>query len=304
MKSKHLLLFACLLNFACTNEPKHPEKETIEPIPESTPVEADPPESETTTIVPKEMVPVNKEDIYGLYVGSFEALDYKENKKPSYSNKITISIDSMTSHVAYGHSIVAGNQRPFKGTYEKTGVKFDLEVQEPGDDRYDGTFSFSVFSDTKKLAGYWWANDEKLAVTKREYFLEKRSFEYDPNLNLPEDVIFGDQLYNTYDEDTNEGEMITDIVLQFNASNTELKKEAIENMFQGDLEVIRNAIYARHGYSFKNRRMRYVFDRYVDWYIPLKTNILADLTDLEKQNIDLLKRYEKHAEKYYDSFGR
>ena len=50
--------------------------------------------------------------------------------------------------------------------------------------------------------------------------------------------------------------------------------------------------------------MRYIFDDYVDWYMPVKTNILADLTDLEKQNIDLLKRYENHAEKYYDVFGR
>jgi hypothetical protein len=74
-------------------------------------------------------------------------------------------------------------------------------------------------------------------------------------------------------------------------------------MYKGDLEIIRNAIYARHGYSFKNRKMRYVFDQ-IDWYNPVHVDIRSDLTDLEKKNIDLLKRYEGHAVTYYDSFGR
>ena len=75
-------------------------------------------------------------------------------------------------------------------------------------------------------------------------------------------------------------------------------------MYQGDLEVMRNSIYARHGYSFRNRRMRFLFDQLVDWYMPVSVNITGELTDLEKKNIDLLKRYEAHAEKYYDVFGR
>ena len=111
-------------------------------------------------------------------------------------------------------------------------------------------------------------------------------------------------LYDNKNEfDDYEGEMLTEDVMTFNASNTALKKEDLENMYKGDLEVMRNAIYARHGYSFKNRKMRYVFDQ-IDWYIPVHTDVRSDLTDLEKKNIDLLKRYEGHAEAYYDSFGR
>jgi hypothetical protein len=67
---------------------------------------------------------------------------------------------------------------------------------------------------------------------------------------------------------------------------------------------MRNAIYARHGYSFKNRQMRYFFDNFVDWYVPVSTNVQPQLTKLETANIALIKRYEKHAEKYYDSYGR
>lgn len=50
--------------------------------------------------------------------------------------------------------------------------------------------------------------------------------------------------------------------------------------------------------------MRYLFDRTVDWYMPVSTNISQQFTSLERKNIDLLKRYEEHAASYYDAFGR
>ena len=68
--------------------------------------------------------------------------------------------------------------------------------------------------------------------------------------------------------------------------------------------MIRNAIFARHGYSFKNRKMRYFIDQLVNWYMPVSTDIRDELTELELANIDLLKRYEEHRERYYDAFGR
>jgi hypothetical protein len=111
-------------------------------------------------------------------------------------------------------------------------------------------------------------------------------------------------IYGTYDRETGESEMLTGDAARFNASTHRLKKSELENLYAADLEVIRNAIYARHGYSFKNRRMRYIFDSYVDWYMPVSTDIRAELTELEKANIELLKRYEQHAEHYYDVFGR
>jgi hypothetical protein len=75
-------------------------------------------------------------------------------------------------------------------------------------------------------------------------------------------------------------------------------------MYKADLEVLRNSIYARHGYSFKNPRMRTMFDQLVPWYMPVATDVTSQLTAVEKQNIALIKRYETHASKYYDSFGR
>jgi hypothetical protein len=238
-----------------------------------------------------------------IYVGDFVAAVYKQVKEMTSVNRITISIDEMVNGKIKGHSIVAGNNRPFEGTYAEDRGAFACEVKEPGDDKYDGAFSFVLKPDSQIIRGTWTANDKGLAVSARTYYLKQSTFRYDPQLQV--DSTFVEQtLYNkTLDEDS-EFERISDGILKVNASAQELRKEDIENLYKGDLEIVRNAIYARHGYSFKNRRMRYLFDKFVAWYIPLSTDVSKELTALELKNIELIKRYEKHAENYYDSYGR
>lgn len=253
--------------------------------------------------------------LLGFYVGKFRAEKYNPNKKPSYSNKINISINHIKEDSIFGHSVVAGNARPFQGIIN--GNTFEVKAFEPGDDKYDGVFEFSIHSSGETLKGSWIANDAKLAVTERKYELSKRKFLYDPDRKLfelgnheeDEDEYYGNvfaELYNNDDSkiDGPESEYATIQAIKINASNTLLTNKELENLYQGDLEIIRNAIYARHGYSFKNRRMRYFFDSRINWYIPMSTDIRTQLTDLEKKNIDLIKRYEQHAERYYDYFGR
>lgn len=231
----------------------------------------------------------------------FVAQEFDENKPYTYQNKITLCIDSLSADEVFGHTVVAGNARPFRGAYTRSGSGYQLTGAEPGDDRYDGVFRFWTAEDGK-LTGTWKANDNSLAVVERSYELEKRVFSYNPNLALPSSVGW-DMLYDAANELAGEGEFLTEAVTQFNPSAQELRSADIENMYRGDLEVMRNSIYARHGYSFKNRKMRYVFDQ-VDWYMPVSADIRMNLTALEKRNIDLIKRYEEHAEQYYDSFGR
>lgn len=266
------------------------EASQVEEIPEE--VEAEP-----------ELAPSEANPLLGYYVGTFYGVDVDFDKNPAVSNKITIAIDSIREEELFGHSVVAGNNRPFSGPIRQEGDDITVEAKEPGDDRYDGVFTFTLSPATNTVAGTWQANNKKLAVSKREYDLKKRTFSYDPSLALPEDVSWS-QLYEKHPKFEDKEESLTEDVLAFNASNEELKKEDIENMYKGDLEVMRNAIYARHGYSFKNRKMRFIFDSAVDWYMPVSTDIRDDLTDLEQKNIDLLKRYEEHAGRYYDVFGR
>ena len=90
---------------------------------------------------------------------------------------------------------------------------------------------------------------------------------------------------------------------KYNASADVITKVQAANLKKADLFVLRNAIYARHGYSFKKPQLRMYFDQQ-SWYIPVSTDVRNELTGVEKKNIALLMRYEKNAKEYYDVFGR
>lgn len=207
-------------------------------------------------------------ELMGTYTGMFLPIDGQ-----GQTNKITISINEMQSNGdALGHSIVAGNNRPFKGTYKKDGENYVFSVSEPGDDKYDGKFEFSIIPATKKMTGRWNPNDKKLK--SKTYNLDRRDFKYDPKA--------GDSPY---------------------LSERVLSEEEVANSVKSELRLMRNEIYARHGYAFKMKDMRAQFEN-KDWYMPTNTDVRGMLTEIEKKNVDLIKRYEKYAAEYYDSFGR
>jgi len=229
-------------------------------------------------------------------------------------NKINISIDEIKDSIVIGHSVVAGNDRPFKGTVKKENDdQYAFKVKEPGDHRYDGEFAFTISKG--QLIGKWTAYKE-IDIKKRKYMLERRKFAYDPTINLERSKEYVDwnKVIATKERveiEENEFEewisrefaTATNLIYKINASNTVLTKSEVENLKKGDLTIIRNTIYARHGYSFKNRPLRVFFDAQ-SWYIPVHTNIKKDFTELEKDNIQLLLKYEKNAAEYYDRFGR
>ena len=276
--------------------------------------------TETTLSVDKAPpVPANANPLYGFWVGMFdedinaqpENLDETIDEMDYYStsNKINISIDQINGNKVEGHTVVAGNQRPFSGTYEfKDGIHY-FEASEPGDDKFDGQFKFYIKHDT--LFGKW-KSFKKIKVSSRTYALVKRNFKYDPNIALEEDKeTFVDWMktknVKIKEEETEyfitEYASATNKIYTINASNTELTKEQVANLKRGDIYIIRNTIYARHGYSFKKKPLRQFFD-FQDWYIPVYADIKTDLTEIEKKNIELLLRYEKNAAEYYDTFGR
>ena len=72
--------------------------------------------------------------ILGSYVGAFG------------DNKITLLITKVAGGAISGRSIVGGNDRPFDGTYSLDNASYVVSAREPGDNKYDGVFSFSVAS--------------------------------------------------------------------------------------------------------------------------------------------------------------
>lgn len=303
MKTKFLLLFVMMLFIVSCGKKQEQVSNTSGNTTNSGSTN-----NETKTNVSKTENKSESSPAIGSYTGGFTASVYNDKKDYVYENRITIFIDSLSGEIMYGRSIVAGNNRPFAGRYTKEGSNVKAEVSEPGNDKYDGKFNFTIKIDEANtneiyLEGKWIANDKKLDVTERTYNLYKKDFAYDPHNELPENIQWA-ELYGSNPKFPDQIEQLTAEVTKYNGSTTELKKEDLQNLYKGDLEIIRNAIYARHGYSFKNRRVRFIFDQFVPWYMPVSTDVRNELTDLEKKNIDLIKRFEEHAEKYYDEYGR
>jgi hypothetical protein len=245
-------------------------------------------------------------ELYGSWVGDFIAKDYVSKGNYSYSNKITIQIKKITKNGVVAQSIVAGNVRPLSG--KMTGTQHFL-LSEPGDNKFDGKFDFTFQNDS--LIGTWTANDKKLTVRSRTFRLAQKKFVYDPKLAMPTDSDYFDS-YNvkivkkkvgseTYIRDYYR--FASEHVSTLNASTDIMVEDTLKNLKKLDLEIIRNAIYARHGYTFKEMAVRQFFDP-VEWYVPVSDYVENQLTPLEKENIIKLKRFEKYAEDNYDTFGR
>jgi len=270
--------------------------------------------SNTEKIEETNKVLINK--FNGFWVGYFlKDMPENDQEKNLYvdegfmwerENKINISIDKIEEGIVTGHSVVAGNDRPFTGTIKDSNGIYSFILKEPGDDKYDGTFNFTIRDSV--LEGTWTAF-KKIDIPKRKYSLKRKTFQYNPDIKLEikNSYVNWEKSKKYYEKEleefSSEFATATDKIYQLNASNKLLTKADVQNLKKGDLLIIRNTIYARHGYSFKNRPLRVFFDAQ-EWYIPVFADIKANFTDIEKKNIELLLRYEKNAKEYYDYFGR
>ncbi|MFN0031102.1 MAG: YARHG domain-containing protein, partial [Flavobacteriales bacterium] len=265
----------------------------------------------------------DEDDLIGNWVGMFyphdslwslpeyESMLMDESEDVAQSEKINLCIDSLNGDAVFGHTVLNGLSRPFSGTYYKGGNKYYFKVNEPGNHPYDGSFNFHIAEEDSVITGEWHSFN-KVQIPAKQFELKKKIFAYDPDLALEEWSQYADYNKTRTEKHTDpeygdwEQEQVaasTGEALLLNASNTLLTKEQVENMVKADLFVIRNSIYARHGYSFKYPALRYFFSSQ-SWYVPVQTDVRHELTDLEIQNIDLLLRYEQHAKEYYDHFGR
>ncbi len=194
---------------------------------------------------------------------------------PFGDNKITILITKNSNDSIQGTSIVGGNDRPFVGTYTITNAVYKIIAKEPGDNKYDGIFTMTL-DNTKPtaLSGTWKPYQQNAHEGQKVFSLQRLSFTYNPTVG------------------------------QFTEASTRLLKEAdVENLSKLELQDIRNTIFARHGYCFKKPEFRQQFET-EPWYIPNTTDVTKYLTELEKKNISLIKKYEKYADEFGDDFGR
>lgn len=65
--------------------------------------------------------------------------------------------------------------------------------------------------------------------------------------------------------------------------------DILGNFDNKELRIIRNEIFARHGYKFKTTEMKTYFESQ-DWYSGFYDDVNGKLTDLEKLNVQLIKK--------------
>ena len=75
----------------------------------------------------------------------------------------------------------------------------------------------------------------------------------------------------------------------------ELEETELHDYNKETLRIMRNWIFAKHGRKFKSKDLQEFFSQF-DWYKPKNTNISGNLTKIEKENIEILKKAEKNAE--------
>jgi hypothetical protein len=198
----------------------------------------------------------------GSYVGDFG------------KNMINITIFEMANGKAAGYSVCAGNFRQITGTYDLADDgHYDFIMEEPGDDKYDGTFKFTVRMDNEiSISGNWTPFND--AQKSKEYTLNQR--------------------YDVYDKSVGKYPQ---------ASQRELTDDDLNNLLEEELTEMRNEIYARHGYSFKNKDWRYHFEA-LNWYMPTGIDVREKLSDIEVDNISMIYEYESYFQDYYDDYGR
>lgn len=268
MKNLWIVTVICLLA-ACGQKKETPVQETAAETPVMRPVKNDArkigPEKPTEQTHIEEAIEKLEANAgqpgVGYWVGMFG------------KNKINIAIAEVKDGKALGYTVCAGNFRPVTGTVTTGEDLYQLVLDEPGTDQYDGHFIFALNLKTDSLEGTW-TPFKKGVVGDKTFALRKVAYTYNPENGM------------------------------FPESSTRLLEDAdVSNLREEELEFMRNEIYARHGYSFKDLQDRRQFDT-VSWYVPMGIDIREKLTDIEVQNIDLIYRYEEYYHESYDDYGR
>lgn len=260
-----------------------------------------------------------QEDLIGSWTGylSFADTSLKEEYLFDNGDMISIHVDSIRQNQAFAHSVFLGKTEPLIGSFEELSGVFFFQLKHTQKGRLNGQFQLSIPKSKDEMFGVWEPSNQHIDAFDGKFSLKKRIFKYDPANQTLDEALYVDwskyKIDSIYIEskDVEEGFTFeeesylstTERVYEKNASAEELTKEFVENLTKADIFILRNSIYARHGYAFEYPSLTAFFGQF-DWYVPLSNDITGSLTDLELKNLEILLRYEAYAEEYYDVFGR
>ena len=117
---------------------------------------------------------------------------------------------------------------------------------------------------------------------QREQDLEKSLAEKEAELN---------NLKDKKRDNSNPGFFASGAGLYPEGSQRYLSEGDVAYLSKRDLKIMRNEIFARHGFIFKTNDMMEYFNRQ-SWYRPLNNDVTNYLSKLEAANVNFIKSYE------------
>lgn len=121
------------------------------------------------------------------------------------------------------------------------------------------------------------------------------------------DIVFGSQIFRTepvkdFFKGNSNGKKIKSLGKLTKYFSTDMERypftstqivtdELLEKTSKADLKIMRNEIFARHGYIFTTEAMKKHFEAQT-WYKPTSNNVDELLNEVEKINIDRIKKAE------------
>jgi hypothetical protein len=99
------------------------------------------------------------------------------------------------------------------------------------------------------------------------------------------------QKQSYYQETNTTNKQISDSCKYPEASSRILTNSDVTNLTKSELKIMRNEIYARHGYIFKTTDLVDYF-KLQSWYKPLYDDVTSSLTLIEQKNIEFILQYE------------
>lgn len=194
----------------------------------------------------------------------------------------------------YSKEVVSDDTTVYEGSWKSISVKrgdnylyaYDIEcdskyghIEIYTTERFDYMFCNLFSNDT-----YWKFHEGQTKYARK--IIDKR------------DIIDGVSTSNTTEQGTtqqqseNTSPKSSPSTIGYDVTSSRvLTEEDIVGLPKAELRIIRNEIYARHGYIFKTDDMKAYFNKQT-WYKPSKSDVSAELSSIEKQNVQFLKAHE------------
>ena len=132
------------------------------------------------------------------------------------------------------------------------------------------------------LKKYYYSDDDKYQFKYNFYYWSQSEQRY-----ILDESVTQEQLQNAYCPE----DYFAYNGLQFSKLDSKLIDADIKDLDKAQLRLMRNAVYARHGRTFKSVDLQSLWECYT-WYKKNPNYSDSLLTDIDKYNIELIQKYE------------